>query len=216
MLFSVDECNVENKARKDHDDNLKTKNFTDMLHLINQVNKNSLKSIFKNINIIYGKLEDIDADGYVNAANEVMEGGGGVDEMIHKIGGNKLLKEILAIPKNPDGARLYEGEALVTNAPNFKASKIIHTVAPYLDMYGNTKPKILATCYKSILHCADINNLNSIAIPSIGTGFYGFPMLDAIDIAINELKKSTKNIILVFNSKVNYNIAIAYCVKYLQ
>lgn len=215
-MYTANECYAENVARKDHDDALKARNFGDMVAISQSLNGAPIKTHVGRVHIVFGELQDMDADAYVNTANELLEGGGGVDEMIHAIGGPTLLDEVRAIPKHEDGARVHEGEAVVTSAPNFKASKIIHAVAPYLDRYGRTKPHVLTQCYISILARAKEHGLRTVAIPSLGTGFYGFPMLDAIMVALDALQKhiphsGVEKVMLVFNSMVNYNIAVAHC-----
>jgi hypothetical protein len=99
--------------------------------------KNKVKVLCKDI------MEHSD-ECLVNAANELLLGGGGVDGVIHKLGGEKLIEEVMKIPLNPQGARIIEGQAVKTEGYNDRYPKFIHTVAPYYDFDTNLpKPKVM-------------------------------------------------------------------------
>ncbi len=126
-------------------------------------------------------------DAVVNAANEFLMGGGGVDEAIHAKAGPELNKEIEKnIPVRPNGARCMSGEAVLTLGHGLPAKHIIHTVAPYFDEKGNLQPAVLHNCYRASLKLAEENAIATVAFPPIGTGFYGYPMLEAAQIAFEE------------------------------
>ena len=120
------------------------------------------------------------ADAIVNAANESLLGGGGVDGAIHRAAGPELLKECITL----HGCK--PGEAKVTKGYNLMCPYIIHTVGPiyYLD---RSPKETLTNCYLNSLKLADALNLESIAFPSISTGAYGYPFEEAVNIMINTI-----------------------------
>lgn len=141
----------------------------------------------KNLKFILGDITKVKADAIVNAANESLLGGEGVDGAIHSAAGPKLLEECATL-----GGCKY-GEAKITKGYNLPAKYVIHTVGPrWLDGDGNEK-KLLAQCYQNSLELAEENNINSIAFPAISTGDFGMPIEATAPIAIKEVSKFLKN-----------------------
>jgi len=139
------------------------------------------------IELIKGDITTLDVDVIVNAANNSLLGGGGVDRAIHKAAGPELYTECLGL----DGCKT--GEAKITKGYNLKARHIIHTVGPVWHGGTNSETDLLASCYISSLELAKKKKLKTLAFPGISTGMYGFPKDLAALIACNETKRFLKN-----------------------
>lgn len=129
-----------------------------------------------------GDITTIDVDAIVNAANQAMLGGGGVDHAIHAAAGPELLEACRRVPA-VNGIRCPFGEARITPGFRLLARFVIHTVGP---IYGRTpEPEaVLRRAYDASLHLAHAHGLSSIAFPAISAGSYGFPLDAAAGIAI--------------------------------
>ena len=139
------------------------------------------------IEIIRGDITRQKTDAIVNAANNSLLGGGGVDGAIHDAAGEELLAECRTL----NGCET--GEAKMTKGYNLPAKYVIHTVGPvWRDGYHNEK-HLLASCYRNCLKIASDNNLRTIAFPSISTGAYRFPPEPAAEIALTEIMRFLKN-----------------------
>ena len=140
------------------------------------------------VKVIQGDITKLAVDAIVNAANQVMLGGGGVDGAIHDAAGDELYKACLKVPEVRPGVRCPTGEARITSGFKLPAKFVIHTVGPvYRDgMHG--EPEKLADCYRNALALAAENDCKSIAFPCISTGVYGYPKEDAARIAVEEVR----------------------------
>jgi len=156
------------------------------------------------IRIFNGDITILQVDAIVNAANETLLGGGGVDGAIHRAAGPYLLEECEKL----NGCKT--GEAKVTKGYQLQAKNIIHTVGPIWKGGFSNEDQLLKNCYLNSLKIASELGLKSIAFPAISTGVYKFPFTLATEIAIDTVFNYTLNnelpelIIFVLFSQSDY------------
>ncbi len=135
------------------------------------------------LEIIEGDITQQDTEAIVNAANEQLRVGGGVDGAINRAGGPAIQAEARQIGYCPTG------QAVITTGGNLKAKYVIHTVGPIYRGGASGEPELLASCYRESLKLASTRGIKSLAFPSISTGVYGYPMAEAAHIALKTVKE---------------------------
>jgi O-acetyl-ADP-ribose deacetylase (regulator of RNase III) len=131
------------------------------------------------LEVVEGDITQQDVDAIVNAANESLLGGGGVDGAIHRAAGPDLLKET----RTMGGCKT--GDAKISGGYKLKARHVIHTVGPVYQANDPDVPRKLANAYRRSLEVAYDHGLKRIAFPAISTGVYGYPLAEATPIAVN-------------------------------
>ena len=138
--------------------------------------------------VVVGDITRQDVDAIVNAANSTLLGGGGVDGAIHDAGGPQILAECNEIRKTAYPKGLPTGEAVITTGGNLPAKFVIHTVGPIYGREPDRQAELLAACYQNSLLLARQHRLTSIAFPSISTGAFGYPKIEAAKVASTAIR----------------------------
>jgi O-acetyl-ADP-ribose deacetylase (regulator of RNase III) len=127
------------------------------------------------VEIVRGDITKLDVEAIVNAANERMLGGGGVDGAIHRAAGPELKAACRQVPEVRPGVRCPTGESRITPGFGLPARCVIHTVGPVWHGGDSGESELLASCYRSALELAREHDVRSIAFPAISCGIYGYP-----------------------------------------
>jgi O-acetyl-ADP-ribose deacetylase (regulator of RNase III) len=140
------------------------------------------------LRLVQGDITTQTVDGIVNAANNSLLGGGGVDGAIHRAGGPDILIECRRIRQTRYPSGLPTGQAVSTTGGQLPARRVIHTVGPVWHGGGAGEAELLADCYRNSLQVAVEDGLRTVAFPSISTGIYGYPVAQAADVALSAIK----------------------------
>jgi len=170
------------------------------------------------IKLVKDDITKIKVDAIVNAANNSLLGGGGVDGAIHRAGGRQILDECIEIRSRQGGCKT--GEAVITSGGKLLAKYVIHTVGPVWQGGNNNEEELLANCYINSLKLAVENNVKTIAFPNISTGVYRFPKKPAAEIALREVNNflstndTLEEVIFVCYDEENFAIYSEMMMRY--
>jgi O-acetyl-ADP-ribose deacetylase len=143
------------------------------------------------LEVVIGDITRASVDAIVNAANEALAGGGGVDGAIHAAAGvDELVRACRALPEVRPGVRCPTGEARITPGFRLPARHIIHTVGPVWHGGQQREAELLAACYTSSVELARAHQLSTLAFPAISTGVFGYPLDAACRVAVNALGRA--------------------------
>jgi O-acetyl-ADP-ribose deacetylase (regulator of RNase III) len=150
-------------------------------------NGEAARSALGRVEGVVGDITRQDVDAIVNAANEALAGGGGVDGAIHAAAGPELLAACRRLPEVAPGVRCPTGDARITPGFRLRARHVIHTVGPVWHGGQQGEPALLASCYRRAIELAAEHRLATLAFPAISTGIFGYPLEAASAVAVESL-----------------------------
>jgi O-acetyl-ADP-ribose deacetylase (regulator of RNase III) len=156
------------------------------------------------IEIVQADITTLDVDAIVNAANERMLGGGGVDGAIHRAAGPELRESCRLVTESRPGVRCPTGESRITPGFRLPARYVIHTVGPVWHGGNRGEAALLASCYRSAMALVRAHRFQSVAFPAISCGAFGYPLEEAAAIAVREVRafepeQPTKVLLVAFD-----------------
>jgi O-acetyl-ADP-ribose deacetylase (regulator of RNase III) len=172
--------------------------------------------IMAKINIKRGDITEEKVDAIVNAANNTLLGGGGVDGAIHRKGGRIILEQCKKIGGCPTG------ESRITTAGDLPSKYVIHTVGPIYHDSKMNEEQLLYNAYYNSLKLAEKYNIKSISFPSISTGAYGYPIESAVKVVVRAVKDflinsyAIEEINFILYSDNDYSVYKEYFEQYLS
>ncbi|MBV8866744.1 MAG: O-acetyl-ADP-ribose deacetylase [Acidobacteriaceae bacterium] len=143
----------------------------------------SIQLGLSHLQLLKGDITRIRVDAIVNAANSALAGGGGVDGAIHRAGGEEIMRELDTIRDNEGGCPT--GSAVVTGAGLLPARYVFHAVGPRYRDGRSGESDLLKSCYATCLRLAAELDVKTMSFPSISTGIYGYPIEEAVEIAVS-------------------------------
>ena len=156
-------------------------------------------------------ITQVTVEAIVNAANQRLLGGAGVDGAIHKAGGPSIMAQCDQIRADQGGCPT--GQAVMTTAGNLPAKKVIHTVGPIYSGGSERESQLLSQCYLNSMKLAEKHALKSLSFPNISTGVYGYPKHEAAKLALTTVstylarpKCAIKQVVFVCFDDENYSI----------
>ena len=167
------------------------------------------QTVRERIEVLEGDITKLAVDAIVNAANETLLGGGGVDGAIHRAAGPELLAECRTLNGCPTG------QARITKGYKLPAKHVIHTPGPVWSGGRRGEAELLASCYRNCLALVVKHGLKTVAFPAISTGIYRFPLEQATGIAVTEAKRflesnnSVEKIIFVCFGRTTHDCYVA-------